>query len=332
MSKLDTQQLNNLFPAIISASRSTDIPAFYSDWFVNRWRAGFIKWKNNFSGKLYKINFDKTRVVVFWTKNPKPMFKHLDFLDKNIPNYYFQFTLNDYVDEKFELSVANVEKRIKIFKTLSKKLGKKRVIWRFDPLILTDKIDVNKLLRKVENIGNELKDYTTKLVFSFADISIYKRVEYNLKKDDVKYIEFTDSTMHEFASGLQKLNNNWGFEIATCTEKIALEQYGIKHNKCIDDDLMIDIFKEDKQLMKYLGAELDMFTNKITKTKNMKDKGQRKNCGCIIAKDIGQYHTCPHGCNYCYANSSKEYAKINFKLHKQNPNSSTITGDIDARV
>jgi DNA repair photolyase len=315
-------------PIIISASRSTDIPTFYSDWFIARWKAGYLKWKNPFNSKYYHVSFKNTRVVVFWTKNPKPIFKYLDYMDKNIPNYYFQYSLNDYDKEGFEAKVPKVESRIKTFKELSKRLGKKRVIWRFDPLILTDKIDIYELLKRVKRVGDELKDYTEKLVFSFVDIGIYRKVENNLKKEQINYIEWTPEFMDKFAKGLYEINKDWGLELGTCSEKIDLDKYGIVHNKCIDDDLMKDIFKDDYKLMNFLGYEKDIFGElQPIRNKNLKDKGQREDCGCIFSKDIGQYNTCPHECNYCYANTSKEIAKKNYNLHKKNSNSETIKGD-----
>lgn len=330
--KLDNgEEIEAQVPIIISASRSTDIPTFYADWFIKRWKKGYLKWINPFNGKSLYVTFKNTRVVVFWTKNPKPMFKYLDFMDKNIPHYYFQFTLNDYDKEKFEAKVPSLKSRIETFKELSNRLGKKRVIWRFDPLILTDKIDVKELLKRVKNIGDELKDYTTKLVFSFVDISIYKKVENNLKKDNINYVEWTPSLMEEFVKGLSEFNKEWNFKLGTCSEKINLEKYGIIHNKCIDDDLMINLWSDDKILMDFLGVEIeegDLFNpeKRIIKTKSLKDKGQREDCGCVVSKDIGQYNTCPHECNYCYANTSKEIAKKNYKLYLQNSNSETIIG------
>jgi hypothetical protein len=135
--------------------------------------------------------------------------------------------------------------------------------------------------------------------------------------------------MNEFATGLQHLNENWNFELATCAEQIPLEKYGIIHNKCVDDDLMIKLFSHDKVLMDFLGVKItppDMFNpnGSIEKTRNNKDKGQRQYCGCIISKDIGEYNTCPHLCEYCYANASKNIALTNWGLHKQNPNNETI--------
>ena len=315
-------------PIIISASRSTDIPTFYSDWFISRWEAGYIKWTNPFNGQPLYVSFKNTRLVVFWTKNPRPMFKHLDYLDKSIPNYYFQFSLNDYDKEKYEAKVPSVDSRIKTFKELSQRLGKKRVVWRYDPLILTKDIDVNELLRRVKNIGNQIHEFTEKLVFSFVDIDIYRKVENNLKKEDVPYIEWTTQNMEEFAKGISQINKDWGLQLGTCSEKIDLDKYGIVHNKCIDDDLMIDLFSHDSQLMDFLGVEIkqpDLFSDgEIIKTRNLKDKGQREDCGCIMAKDIGQYNTCPHECNYCYANASKEIAKKNYKRYLENPSSESI--------
>lgn len=176
-------------PVIVSASRSTDIPTFYGDWFVERWKAGYVKWKNPFNGIPLYVSFKETRAVVFWTKNPKPMFRHLDFLDEQVKNYYFQFTLNDYDIEGYEGKVPRVESRINTFKELSNRIGKDRVVWRFDPLMLTKGIDVNELLRRLENIGDQLYTYTSKLVFSFADISIYNKVESNLKKENIEYLK-----------------------------------------------------------------------------------------------------------------------------------------------
>lgn len=323
-------------PIIISASRATDIPTFYADWFISRWKAGYLKWINPFNGKPLYVSFKNTRAVVFWTKNPRPIFKHLDFLDENIPNYYFQFSLNDYDKEKFEAKVPSVESRIKTFIELSNRLGKKRVVWRYDPLVLTDTIDIEELLRRIKNIGDQLKDYTEKLVFSFVDINIYRKVENNLKKEGVNYTEWTAPLMDEFAQGLHQLNKDWGLEIGTCSEKIDLEKYDIVHNKCIDDDLMIDIFSHDKELMDFLGVEIEKTgqqtmsfeedKSKIIKTKNLKDKGQREDCGCVMSKDIGQYNTCPHECNYCYANTSKDVAKANYKRHLENLNVDSILG------
>ena len=313
-------------PVIISASRSTDIPAFYADWFINRLKSGYVKWKNPFNGMPLYVSFDKARLIVFWTKNAKPMIKYLDYLNEKQLNYYFQFTLNDYDAENLEPNVPNVQTRIETFIELSEKIGKEKVIWRFDPLILTDKMGVDELLRKIEKIGNQLKNHTKKLVFSFADIKIYRKVQNNLRSNAIFYQEFNERTMNELAAGLQSLNENWHLELASCAEQIPLEKYGIIHNKCVDDDLIIKLFSQDKALMDFLGVKIMPMFATVEKKRNNKDSGQRQFCGCIVSKDIGEYNTCPHLCEYCYANASKSTALANYQQCKNNVNTESITG------
>ena len=189
-------------PLIISASRSTDIPAFYADWFFYRLEKGYSAWTNPFNGVRSYVSYSDTRFIVFWSKNPKPLLKHLDKLaEKNI-GCYIQYTLNDYVDEHLEAAVPSVDERIETFRNLVDKLGFGHVIWRFDPLILTDKISIDTLLNRIEYIGDRLKGYTEKLVFSFVDIALYKKVQSNLQKCGCNYTEWTKELMEEFASRL----------------------------------------------------------------------------------------------------------------------------------
>lgn len=311
-----------LEPVIVSASRETDLPRFYADWFVERLREGWCEWKNPFNGEMRKVSFDKTRMIVFWSKNPKPMLERLDEMESlGFRQYYFQFTLNDYDVERLEPNVPAVAERIDTFKRLATKIGKERVIWRFDPLLLSDKISVDVLLKRIDNIGQQLKGCTDKLVFSFIDIGSYRKVQNNLVGFGVR--EFAADEQVQFAKGLADLNKEFGFELATCGELVDLSEYGIKHNKCVDDELMMRLFNDDAKLMEFIGAEYDMFNGwQIRKSK--KDKGQRKACGCIVSKDIGAYNTCPHLCRYCYANSSDALVKKNFFRHSQNPYSESI--------
>lgn len=322
-------------PVIVSASRATDIPAFYADWFLHRLKVGYSAWTNPFNGVRSYVTYDHTRLIVFWSKNPKPLLDTggcLDYLTEHGINCYVQYTLNDYIAERLERGVClSMHERIDTFRRLVDKLGFGKVIWRFDPMILTDKIGVEELLSKAEQIGNQLKGYTEKMVFSYADIRTYRKVQANLNKSDVKFREFEEGDMLSVARGLSELNRNWGYTLATCGEKIDIEQFGIVHNKCIDDDLMIKYFSDDHKLMDFLGVEIikgDLFNpnDTIVKHRNNKDKGQRTFCGCIISKDIGEYNTCPHLCEYCYANASKEIAVRNWQQHKTNPNAETILG------
>ena len=314
-------------PVIISASRSTDIPAFYPEWFMNRLKQGYAKWINPFNRQPQYVSFEKTRVIVFWTKDAKPILKYLKEIDKRKINYYFQFTLNDYENENLEPNLPKIEKRIDTFKKLSNKIGKEKVIWRFDPLILTNKITINNLLDKIHKVGEKIHKYTEKLVISFADIGVYKKVKSNLKKYGIKYKEFNEDSMKKIAKGIQDINSDWKLKICTCAETVDFSEYDIQHNKCIDDELMIRIFNGDKDLMNFLGVNTEvgnLFPSDIIERRknDLKDKGQRKNCGCIVSKDIGQYNTCKHLCIYCYANFSRDIVNRNFKKH--NPKCESI--------
>ena len=322
-------------PVIISASRSTDIPAFYAKWFFNRLAKGYCTWYNpfNINQKMY-ISFERCRAIVFWTKNPAPIIPFLPELDKRGIHYYFQVTLNDYVKEGFEPNVPSVEERVETFKTLSNLIGKEKVIWRFDPLIITPNIGPRELLTRIWNVGNKLKGYTDKLVFSFVDIKAYRKVQNNLvketmlfTKEDVENAEVNHALRIEIVEGLKKIReawhkDGWDVEMATCAEDIDLEAYGIEQNRCIDGELMKRLFADDKELVYYLHTlkwpEKDMFGEIPPipqKAKNVKDTGQRKICGCMVSKDIGMYNTCRHLCVYCYANTSKEAVLKNKDKH-----------------
>ena len=329
-------------PLIVSASRSTDIPAFYSDWFFHRLNVGYSAWTNPFNGIKSYVSYQNTRFIVFWSKNPFPLIRHLDYLNQRGIGCYIQYSLNDYEKEHLEKGVPPLDFRIKTFKQLVDKLGKGRVIWRFDPLLLTTDISIESLLQKIEHIGDQLRGYTEKLVFSFADILLYRKVKSNLKKNNIPYIDWTHDMMCNFAQRLVQLNAKWGYELATCGEKFDFE--GVKHNHCIDDELIIRFAYSDAALMKFLKVQIhplpvpDIFGQTAPLPQdaivlpngtyathgNNQDKGQRQFCGCINSKDIGEYNTCPHLCEYCYANASKEMAIANYNQHKQNPLTETI--------
>lgn len=330
-------------PEIISASRSTDLPAFYSDWFFERLKIGYSVWTNPFNGKSNYISYQNTRFIVFWSKNPQKLIPHLNELKQHTPiiNTYVQYTLNDYVDEGLEKGVPSLEERLETFRQLVAELGSGQVVWRFDPLILTDHITPQKLLDKIEKIGDKLYGYTEKLVFSFADIKGYKKVERNLKKDGIHYQEWDEPLMMEFARNLCDMNlqKGWNYQLATCAEAPIFQKFGIKPNRCIDDELITRIAWRDSELMKLLGVEIRQKGMQKTlfdkddllppdalllddnqhyavwqkRKKGRKDKGQRPLCNCVPSKDIGRYNTCPHLCEYCYANESKESALENFR-------------------
>ncbi len=328
------KQVEAVAPVIVSASRSTDVPAFYARWFINRLKKGYVIWYNPFNRQPMYISFRNTKVVVFWTKNPAPLMPYLEELDKRGIHYYFQVTLNDYERENFEPNVPPLQERIDTFRQLSRRIGKKRVIWRFDPLIVTKNLTPRKLLNRIWHIGNEVKGYTEKLVFSFIDINAYRKVQNNLVKEtecfakkEIEQAEITETQIHEIAEGLSKLkeywrNEGWQLTLATCAEQTDLSSYGIEHNRCIDGELMERIFADDQELVYYLHTgklpQQTLFPEQTFQSispEKLKDKGQRKACGCMISKDIGMYNTCRHLCVYCYANTSPKCVLNNAAKH-----------------
>lgn len=299
-------------PRIVSASRATDIPAFYADWFFHRIEKGYVRWRNPFSGQDSYVSFDNTRFIVFWSKNPAPLLSHLSWLKERGIGCYIQYTLNDYESEGLEPNVPTLTQRIDTFRRLVDALGMGAVVWRFDPLILTDRINIDTLLEKIANIADALVGYTEKIVFSFADIESYKKVSRNLRQSGIDYREWDDASMREFASRLSTLNrDNWNFRLATCAEFIDLSEYGIEHNRCIDPGLISRLAPDDSVLQNFLYNARG-------------DSGQRKACGCILSKDIGAYNTCPHGCLYCYANTFPASAFGNYKRAIAYPHTDAI--------
>lgn len=339
----DGKTVKAFAPIIVSASRSTDIPAFYADWFFQRLNKGYSVWTNPFNGQSSYVSYQNTRFIVFWSKNPYPLLSHLNILKEKSIGCYIQYSLNDYEKEGLEKGVPPLDFRIRTFKALVEKLGKGHVIWRFDPMVLTKDISIDDLLERVCRIGDQLKEYVEKMVFSYADILSYIKVKTNLEKSGVKFIEWTEDKMEELAFRLSQMNKErgWNYQLATCGEKIEIAKYGIKHNKCVDDDLIIRLAYKDNILMDHLKIEVHNRSESLfdeapsnalningqyyaIKLKSNRDKGQRSFCCCIDSKDVGQYNTCPHLCEYCYANTSKEKAVANYEQHKSNPNKESI--------
>jgi hypothetical protein len=294
------EEVDGIAPVIISASRATDIPAFFAPWFIDRLNAGYVRWVNPFNPRqVQHLSFRNTRMVVFWSKNPRPLLQYLPELDAKGLGYYVQFTLDDYETEGLEPHVPLLSERVDTFRRLSDLIGPKRVIWRYDPLLLTDSVTVDVLLDRIARLAELLRGYTEKLVFSFADIDRYRKVRNNPALIRLKAREFTVEEMIGFSRSLLSLNREWGFSLASCAEQIELE--GIAHNRCIDYELMVELFSDDADLMSFFGFRAGQHEVSASWA-YFRDKGQRKACGCMVSKDIGTYDTCDHLCKYCYAN------------------------------
>ena len=311
-------EVPGIAPLVISASRATDIPAFHTQWFMNKLRSGYCAWVNPFNrNQKTFISFSKCKAIVFWSKNPKPLIPYLDEISEKGIKYYFQYTVNDYSKEKLEPNVASLESKIETFIKLSEKIGNDKVIWRYDPIILTDSLSVEDIINRIDCIGKIISPYTKKLVFSFVDILNYSRVINNLKRLSINAREPTSDERIYIAKEISNISLEWKnkIEISTCAELDDLSKFGISHNKCIDDVLICKICKGDEEIIREYGKSPEQFSLMDAfkpKTESIKDKGQREQCLCAPSKDIGSYNTCLHLCAYCYANHSQPAVRNNF--------------------
>lgn len=291
---------------ILSVSKRTDIPAFYSQWFMNCIRKGSFCYKNPMNpSQILRVPLSSNNVdcIVFWTKDAQNIMQYLPELDNLGYKYYFQFTITPY-DKDIESNIRNKKDIIETFKKLSLKIGKEKIIYRYDPILITNKYSIDFHIKTFEKIVSELANYTESVVISFVDD--YRKISTNMK--DIKVKEITDFDMINMADNFSKVTKKYNLKLMTCAEKINLTQFGIEKSKCIDGDL----------IEKIIGCQI---THKNTKY----DK-QRLSCGCIQCIDMGNYDTCIHGCLYCYANVNKQKAKENYKLH--NKESEILLGNI----
>lgn len=282
---------------ILSVSRRTDIPNYYSEWFLNRIKEGYLYVRNplNFH-QVSKIDISPQVVdcIVFWTKNPEPMFHKLEQLKDY--QYCFQFTLTGYGKDMEPNLPHKREQMIPIFQRLSTMIGSNKVIWRYDPIVITETYSEEYHLKAFHEIASKLNGYCNRVVISFVDL--YAKTKKNMKAFQI--IDRNQNELMSFATKLGEIASNNRMEIATCAELIDLSSCGINHSSCIDKNMIEEI----------IGGPI----------KVEKDKNQREECGCVGSVDIGTYDTCLNGCKYCYANYSDERVKVNSALyHDQSP-------------
>jgi DNA repair photolyase len=278
---------------IISASRRTDLPAYYTDWFLNRIKERYVCVRNPMNiHQISKINLnpDVVDCIVFWSKNPKPMLDKLQFLKEY--TCYFQFTLNSY-GRDIEANLPRKKETLETFKKLSDMIGPQKVIWRYDPVFLNEKYTISYHIDKFYELAGILKGYAEKVTFSFIDF--YKKITENVKSFRIN--EMTNEEKNIIAGCFSRIAKENNLLIDTCAEDIDLSKYNIDHARCIDGRL----------IAKITGYNL------IAK----KDKNQRLECGCVGSVDIGAYNSCSNACVYCYANYSQNIIANNLKRHNQ---------------
>lgn len=266
---------------ILSVSRRTDIPRFYSDWFFARMKEGFLYVRNPMnSHQISRIDLspEPVELIVFWTKDPKAMLPRLLEL-KNIPSY-LQFTLTGY-GRDVESGLPSKQELIHTFIECSQILGPDRMVWRYDPIFINNRYEEEYHLRAFGQIAEQLNGHTKKVVISFLDW--YGKTARNMKGVAVE--EITPERMLRICKAMAEMAGSCGMRIEACAEAIDLSRSGVRHGSCIDPVMVESI----------LGTSI----------KQKKDKNQRSECGCLESVEIGAYDTCLMGCKYCYANDSR---------------------------
>lgn len=287
---------------IVSVSRRTDIPAFYSDWFFNRLKEGVVHSVNPFNRRQIgeiSLRPEDVDCFVFWTKNPAPMLDRLDLLAGY--NYYFQFTLTPYGRDA-EPGLPDKRELLEVFRRLSAKLGRDRVVWRYDPVFLSGKYDMDFHAVAFRQLAESLHEYTDLCVISFVDL--YAKISRNIRT--LALFPLDELKMRQMAAMFSSIAAEYNLTLESCSEKIDLSDCGIRHGQCIDK----------RRLEKILGGRIDIG----------KDTNQRQECGCVQSVDIGQYNTCRHLCAYCYANFNAKMVEACADMH--NPRSTILSGEL----
>lgn len=288
---------------IVSVSRRSDIPAFYSEWFFTRLREGFVlvrNPRNPHSISRISLNSDVVDGFVFWTKNPSPMLDRLDELRKY--PFYFQFTLNPYGNDVEQAVPSKKEVILPAFRTLAKEIGKERVLWRYDPILLNKKYTLEYHIQYFQLLTSKLAGATQLCTVSFLDF--YHNMEQRVRP--LGLIQPTAWQKAELVGRFSEIAKEWGITLCACAEDIDFHESGVCRACCVDA----------QRLGRLGGFRLEV----------RKDRNQRLLCGCAESVDIGAYHTCMHGCLYCYANSSPARAKTNYEAH--DPQSPLLFGHV----
>ncbi|HOG01300.1 MAG TPA: DUF1848 domain-containing protein [Clostridia bacterium] len=288
---------------IVSASRRTDIPARYSEWLFNRLREGYACTRSPFDpAKIGRISLSPEVVdgIVFWTKNPAPMLPRLSELRPY--TYYFQFTLTPYGKDIEENIPSKENAVIPAFRELSREIGRERVVWRYDPILLTERYTIDFHLEAFASLAKALEGYTGRCVISFLDP--YRSIRGVMRELGMRAPE--EDEMRRLAKRLAETAAKHHIALEACAEALDLSECGVARTHCVDKALF----------ERLLGCRLDAG----------RDMNQRKECGCMESVDIGMYDTCPNGCAYCYANHNAAAVARNIAAH--DPASPLLCGHI----
>lgn len=286
---------------ILNTGGRTDTVQYYTEWLLNRFSEGYVLTRNPlFQNKVsrYELTPDKVDCVVFCSKNYKPLLPRLHEITDSF-NTYFHYTITAY-GRDIEPGVPSIEESMETLCELSRQVGRQRIAWRYDPVLLTEEYTIERHLQTFEHMAAVLAPYIDRCIFSFVEM--YKKLQINMPE----LIPLSIKDMDELACGMGAAAEKYGIHLQTCGTNGDYTRYGIHASGCMTLDI--------------LGA-----ANGI-EFKKLKHKGMRQGCHCIESRDIGAYDTCLNGCKYCYANKNPQKAFDNYKYH--DPDSPLLLGHI----
>lgn len=287
---------------IINTGGRTDTVQYYTKWLIKRFEEGYVYSRNPlFPHKVtrYELTPDKVDCVIFCSKNYEPIIEYLPMITDRFSTY-FHYTITAYGSD-IEPGVPSIEQSIKTLKKLSSIVGRNRLAWRYDPVLLTRKYTIQTHAETFKRMAREIAPHVSRCIFSFVEI--YKKLEANMPE----LIPLSENDMEKLAYILGRISAAHGLRIQTCGTKTDLSRFGIHSSGCTTLDI--------------LGQANGL------KFRRLKHKGMRSGCNCIESRDIGAYDTCPNGCRYCYANRTPSLAIENYKQH--DPDSPMLLGHLD---
>ncbi len=286
---------------ILNTGGRTDTVQYYSQWLLNRFREGYVLLRNPlFPRTINRIELspDKIDVVVFCSKDYSPILGNLHEIHSRFRCYY-HYTITAYGTD-IEPNVPSIEKSVETLKKLSQMVGKEKVAWRYDPVLLTDKYTVDRHLKTFDYLSRELAPYVDRCIFSFVEM--YKKLAYNMP--ELQPVSVDDKLL--LAKGLGSIAKKYGLYLQTCGERDDYSMYNIHKSGCMTAEI--------------LGKALNINFKKAVY------KPSRKGCGCLDCRGLGDYNSCPNGCRYCYANN--DHAKALENYHSHDPSSPLLLGHV----
>jgi hypothetical protein len=278
---------------VISASRRTDIPAYYMPWLMNRLDAGTVTYPNPFGGKLVTVSLRPEHVhsLVFWSKHYGPFLDHIAEIERRGYPFYCHYTITG-APRRLEPHVPDWQHAVRVFRQLAERTSPRRVIWRFDPIVFTDELGADFYLESFRALAAALSGATERCMFSFA--SYYGKVERRMSQAGITTVDPPLDEKRALAAQLAEIAGEHGITLYACCQKMLIEGK-VRQAHCVDGELLADLFPDRPPLTTL--------------------RPTRAQCGCFASRDIGLYDSCGHGCVYCYATQSQAAAVRRLRDH-----------------